>query len=88
MTSLPSEQPIDLRNRSEIRPTPAIFLVQGVGASMLWWEDGFCRMLADARRFVIRYDHRDTGRSVTGERLCRGRYWFRTSDLCRVRANA
>ena len=32
---------------------------------MLWWEEGFCRMLADRGRFVIRYDHRDTGRSVT-----------------------
>jgi pimeloyl-ACP methyl ester carboxylesterase len=37
----------------------------GIGASMLWWEESFCRMLADGRRFVIRYDHRDTGRSVT-----------------------
>jgi pimeloyl-ACP methyl ester carboxylesterase len=37
----------------------------GVGGSMLWWEEGFCRMLADGGRFVIRYDHRDTGRSVT-----------------------
>ncbi len=44
---------------------PATLLVMGVGGSMLWWEDGFCRMLADAGRFVIRYDHRDTGRSVT-----------------------
>jgi pimeloyl-ACP methyl ester carboxylesterase len=42
-----------------------ILLVMGVGASMLWWEEGFCRMLADAGRFVIRYDHRDTGRSTT-----------------------
>jgi pimeloyl-ACP methyl ester carboxylesterase len=39
----------------------------GIGASMLWWEDGFCRMLADAGRFLIRYDHRDTGRSVSYE---------------------
>jgi pimeloyl-ACP methyl ester carboxylesterase len=39
----------------------------GIGGSMLWWEEGFCRMLADRRRFVIRYDHRDTGRSVTYE---------------------
>ena len=44
---------------------PPILLVMGIGASMLWWEEGFCRMLADAARFVIRYDHRDTGRSVT-----------------------
>jgi pimeloyl-ACP methyl ester carboxylesterase len=42
-----------------------ILLVMGIGASMLWWEEGFCRMLADGGRFVIRYDHRDTGRSVT-----------------------
>jgi pimeloyl-ACP methyl ester carboxylesterase len=34
---------------------------------MLWWEEGFCRMLAAGGRFVIRYDHRDTGRSVTYE---------------------
>ena len=46
---------------------PAILLVMGVGGSMLWWEEGFCRMLAEAGRFVIRYDHRDTGRSVTYE---------------------
>jgi pimeloyl-ACP methyl ester carboxylesterase len=46
---------------------PPIFLVMGIGASMLWWEEGFCRTLADRGRFVIRYDHRDTGRSVTYE---------------------
>jgi pimeloyl-ACP methyl ester carboxylesterase len=46
---------------------PVILLIMGVGGSMLWWESEFCRMLADARRFVIRYDHRDTGRSVTYE---------------------
>jgi pimeloyl-ACP methyl ester carboxylesterase len=44
---------------------PPVLLVMGLGASMLWWEEGFCRMLADAGRFVIRYDHRDTGRSIT-----------------------
>ncbi|MGH3990712.1 MAG: alpha/beta fold hydrolase, partial [Pseudonocardiaceae bacterium] len=44
---------------------PPILLIQGVGASMLWWETGFCRLLAGGRRFVIRYDHRDTGRSIT-----------------------
>jgi pimeloyl-ACP methyl ester carboxylesterase len=44
---------------------PPVLLVHGIGASMLWWEAGFCRRLADGGRFVIRYDHRDTGRSVT-----------------------
>jgi len=57
---------------------PAILLVQGMGASMLWWEDGFCRRLADAGRFVIRYDHRDTGRSVTYEP---GRPGYTSADL-------
>ena len=46
---------------------PAVLLVMGIGASMLWWEEGFCRILAGGGRFVIRYDHRDTGRSVTYE---------------------
>jgi pimeloyl-ACP methyl ester carboxylesterase len=46
---------------------PPVVLVMGTGASMLWWEEGFCRRLADGGTFVIRYDHRDTGRSVTYE---------------------
>ena len=57
---------------------PPILLVMGVGASMLWWEEGFCRMLAEGRRFVIRYDHRDTGRSVTYEP---GRPGYTGADL-------
>lgn len=44
---------------------PPILLVMGMSASMLWWEEEFCRRLAAERRFVVRYDHRDTGRSVT-----------------------
>lgn len=44
---------------------PPVLLIHGVGASMLWWDEGFCRLLAGGGRFVIRYDHRDTGRSVT-----------------------
>jgi pimeloyl-ACP methyl ester carboxylesterase len=57
---------------------PPILLVMGTGASMLWWDEGFCRMLADGGRFVIRYDHRDTGRSVTYEP---GRPAYTGSDL-------
>jgi pimeloyl-ACP methyl ester carboxylesterase len=44
---------------------PAILLIHGAMASMLGWEDDFCRRLAAGGRFVIRYDHRDTGRSVS-----------------------
>jgi pimeloyl-ACP methyl ester carboxylesterase len=46
---------------------PPILLIMGLGGSMLWWEEGFCRMLAAGGRFAIRYDHRDTGRSTTFE---------------------
>ena len=49
-----------------------VLLVMGIGASMLWWEQGFSRMLAEGGRFVIRYDHRDTGRSGTDELGCPG----------------
>ena len=44
---------------------PAILLIGGMGASMDWWEEDFCHLLAAGGRFVIRYDHRDTGRSVS-----------------------
>jgi len=57
---------------------PPILLIMGVGASMLWWEEGFCRRLTEGGRFVIRYDHRDTGRSVTSEP---GRPEYTGSDL-------
>ena len=57
---------------------PPILLIMGIGASMLWWEEGFCRSLADGGRFVIRYDHRDTGRSVTYKP---GRPEYTSTDL-------
>lgn len=46
---------------------PAMLLIMGGGASMDWWEDEFCERLAAAGRFVIRYDHRDTGQSTAYE---------------------
>jgi pimeloyl-ACP methyl ester carboxylesterase len=57
---------------------PPVLLVMGIGGSMLWWEEGFCRLLAEGGRFVIRYDHRDTGRSVTYEP---GRPQYTGADL-------
>jgi pimeloyl-ACP methyl ester carboxylesterase len=47
------------------RADPPILLIGGSSASMDWWEDEFCERLAAGSRFVVRYDHRDTGRSVT-----------------------
>lgn len=47
-------------------PTDAtVLLIAGGGQSMVWWEDGFCDRLAEAGRHVVRYDHRDTGRSTS-----------------------
>lgn len=43
---------------------PPLLLVMGQMASMMWWADEFCERLAASGRYVIRYDHRDTGRST------------------------
>jgi hypothetical protein len=58
-----------------------ILLVMGTGASMLWWDESFCRMLADDGRFVIRYDHRPrtwlASRPAGRSRSC----WLSTSPI-------
>ena len=41
----------------------ALLLVMGAMNQGIFWPDAFCQQLADAGHFVIRYDHRDTGRS-------------------------
>ena len=43
---------------------PAILLIAGASASMLWWDAELCERIASHDRFVVRYDHRDTGRST------------------------
>jgi pimeloyl-ACP methyl ester carboxylesterase len=44
-----------------------ILLIMGAMASGVWWSEAFCRQLAAVGRYVIRYDHRDTGRSTSYE---------------------
>jgi pimeloyl-ACP methyl ester carboxylesterase len=46
------------------RADPAIVLVAGAAASMLWWDADLCEQIAARGRFVVRHDHRDTGRST------------------------
>jgi pimeloyl-ACP methyl ester carboxylesterase len=46
---------------------PPVLLIMGACVSMLGWDDRLCQGLAAGGRYVIRYDHRDTGRSVTYE---------------------
>jgi pimeloyl-ACP methyl ester carboxylesterase len=42
---------------------PALLLIAGGGQSMDWWTPEFCNLLGGGTLQVIRYDHRDTGRS-------------------------
>ena len=44
---------------------PPMLLIPGASASMMWWDDDFCRQLAAGGRYVIRLDNRDSGESVT-----------------------
>src|SRR5688572_31512431 len=46
---------------------PAVLLIMGAMSSLDWWDEDFCLSLDDSGRFVIRYDHRDLGRSVSYE---------------------
>lgn len=43
---------------------PAVLLVMGFTAQMTQWEEGFVKLLADAGRYVIRFDNRDCGLST------------------------
>jgi len=45
---------------------PLVALVAGASSSMDAWPPALCRSLADGGRYVVRYDHRDTGCSTTG----------------------
>jgi pimeloyl-ACP methyl ester carboxylesterase len=47
------------------RDDAALLLIAGGASAMDWWDDDLCRGLAAGGRFVIRYDHRDTGRSTS-----------------------
>src|SRR5215210_9010157 len=49
------------------RADSPILLIMGGASSIDWWEDGFCERLMAGSRFFIRYDHRETGRSVSYE---------------------
>lgn len=44
---------------------PTVVLMHGAQASMLWWEEDLCAAIAAGGRHVVRFDTRDTGRSVT-----------------------
>jgi len=43
---------------------PPVLLIAGAMAPALWWNDRFCRSLADEEYYVLRFDNRDIGRST------------------------
>ncbi|MDX6300144.1 MAG: hypothetical protein QOF53_1358 [Nocardioidaceae bacterium] len=63
LASLPSGIELCYQTFGDATSDP-LLLVMGLGGPMTWWDPEFCRMLADAGFFVIRYDNRDTGRST------------------------
>jgi pimeloyl-ACP methyl ester carboxylesterase len=70
---------VDLCVQAFGRPAdPAILLIAGAAASMLWWPAELCERIASRGRFVIRYDNRDTGRSTA---YPPGRPGYSLSDL-------
>jgi pimeloyl-ACP methyl ester carboxylesterase len=46
---------------------PPVLLIMGAMSSAVWWAEDFCCQLAARGRYVIRYDHRDSGRSTSYE---------------------
>jgi pimeloyl-ACP methyl ester carboxylesterase len=47
--------------------SPPILLVIGLGGHLIYWDEEFCRQLAEAGRYVIRFDNRDAGLSTKFE---------------------
>lgn len=45
--------------------SPPVLMVMGATASLAWWPDPMFETLAVSGCRVVRYDHRDTGRSTT-----------------------
>lgn len=70
---------VDLFSESFGKPndTP-ILMIMGAMVSSVWWPEEFCVQLSNPGRHVIRYDHRDTGRSTSYEP---GSTHYSTEDL-------
>jgi pimeloyl-ACP methyl ester carboxylesterase len=65
------EQLCDLRNGITLcyetfgdRSDPTALLIMGLGTQMVAWHEDFCRQLAAAGFYVVRFDNRDIGHST------------------------
>jgi len=67
---------------------PAIVLIAGASAQLIWWRDEFVQKLLDRGLFVIRLDNRDVGKSakIGGPNDIERAYQVRdmADDVCRV----
>jgi pimeloyl-ACP methyl ester carboxylesterase len=43
---------------------PAVLMIMGLGAQMIFWPEELCEMLAGRGHYVVRFDNRDAGRST------------------------
>ncbi len=59
---------------------PALLLIMGANASGVTWPEEFIALLVAGGHHVLRYDHRDTGRSTTREFA---RHPYTVEDLAR-----
>jgi pimeloyl-ACP methyl ester carboxylesterase len=57
---------------------PVVLLVMGLGLQLVWWRDDFCADLVSRGFRVVRYDHRDIGRSTPFSGPVRGALGFLT----------
>lgn len=46
------------------RGAPPLVLIMGLGAQLVLWPDDFCKALAEAGYYVLRFDNRDIGLST------------------------
>jgi len=46
------------------RESPPLVLIMGLGGQLLLWPEEFCRELAQAGHYVVRFDNRDVGLST------------------------
>ena len=47
---------------------PAVLLIMGLGAQLIYWPESLVELLASAGHHVIRFDNRDSGRSTKLDR--------------------
>jgi pimeloyl-ACP methyl ester carboxylesterase len=65
MTAVPVATGITIEYETFGDPSdPTVLLIAGYGSQLISWAPGFCTLIADAGRHVVRFDNRDAGLST------------------------